>query len=189
MFSWHFYLVVISLAIKNHIVIKHWFDMCWLWSHMVDIFCNVAGFQHNWINEIFIFLNNMHTNNFTSCYEYREFLYPLITLKFSLFLCLTIILLLLFKTYFIYTNTCSHAKNIGGIIYSFENLRVYVCFGCCSCFISLITLFFMRFAHSLVLFWVLGVVTDIFPIHILFVFIPINTLFISEWTLCSSSMS
>lgn len=41
---------------------------------MVDIFCNVAGLQQNWVNDIFIFLNSLHINDFTTYYEYREFL-------------------------------------------------------------------------------------------------------------------
>lgn len=89
----------------------------------IDIFCNIAKFQQNRVSEIFKFVNNIDINNFTSCHKNIKFLYLLITIKLSFFY-FTIILLLLFKTYY-FTRLYSSAKNIGEI-YSFQSIRMYL---------------------------------------------------------------
>lgn len=102
----------------------------------VDIFCNIAKFQQNWLSEIFIFVNNMDINNFTSCHKDIKFLYLLITIKLPFFY-FTIILLLLFKALFV--QEFITMPKMGNLFFS-RHQNVFIC--CYRCFISLITLFF-----------------------------------------------
>lgn len=105
----------------------------------------------------------MHINNFISCLKYTEFLRLLITFKLPLFFLLyhniaSVILKLLFVQAHV-----AIPKILGKFILFKASGCIYIC--CCSCFISLITLFFVKFAGTLVLSQTLGVVIYVFPIH------------------------